>query len=127
MIDPSSILWRRYSGNGDIDLSVESPISGKFALAHIRCHFRTIGSSSPTSTTAQLTISLDSDAGVEWDVEIMRQNGIGIAQDLFMRWRNPEEIAGYTFDGLDRLQFAWTNPSSGSIGWGLEIGFLPIL
>lgn len=126
MIDPRLIQWQHHAGNGDIDLTLDSSFAGRWAIAHIRCHFRTI-TGSPTSTTAIFTISLDSDLGVEWDVVIHEEGGIGLPQDFFLRVRTVEESAGYTFNPRDRLQFAWTNPdSTGKIGWGLEAGFAPV-
>ena len=125
MIDPRLIRWARHSGNGNIDLTLDPPFTGRWAPAHIRIHFRTI-TGSPTSTTAPLTISLDSNEGVEWDVVIDRDI-VGLPEDYFFRLRTVEESAGYTFDARDRLKFAWTNPdSTGKIGWGLEVGFAPM-
>ena len=126
MIEPRAIVWVRYSGHGNLDLTCEPPFAGRWCPAHIRIHFRDITGSTGANDAATLVAYLDSDAGVAWDVQVIEPVSAGLNQDVFLRWKTQEEIAGYTFDSADRLRFAWTNPDAGNLGWGLEIGFAPM-
>lgn len=127
MIDPRTIVRRYYSGNGDLDLTVGPPFAGEWCPAHIRIHFRDITGSTGVDDAETLNIYLDSDEGVEHDVQIIEPVSAGLNQDVFLRWRTMEEAAGYVFADRDMLRFDWTNPdTSGNLGWGLEIGFAPM-
>lgn len=122
MIDPRTIVWVRHRGSTDIDLLLEAPFSGRWIPAHIRIHYRPIVAVDPAvSTTAEIVMSLDSDVDAAYNVEVLRKNGIGVAQDLYERWVD-REAAGYTFDDKDRLRIFWPNPQPNVIGWGLEAG-----
>lgn len=126
-INPAAIEFKRASGNGDIDHTMRPAFDGAYSIAFIRCHFVDIRSAAGASKTATFTIDLDSEHGTDgvFDVRIDTLVGIGLESDLNVRFKNPEEIAGYTFDDGDRVKFAWTNPDSLEIGWGLEVGFAP--
>lgn len=121
MIPPSSLIWIKSAGNGNIDHTVETPFAGDWVLAKVQVHFRDIRSAAGASQKATFTMSLDSEDGVEWDATIWKEPQQGIGADVYWFAKSQQEESGYTFHSSDKLKFAWTNPDPPEIGWGMRV------
>lgn len=107
---------QRATGTGHIAHTFK--LDSKFRLVYVRCHF------TGTATLAAMTISLDSGAGSAYDTVLNSIAQAGVARDVNLRIGAEElqEPSGWTFESTDEVAIAWTNPSPGSITWGLEVG-----
>jgi hypothetical protein len=129
MIKPSDIVFLRDGGSanmGDVtdqtDLNARFTLDERFVLVFARCHFGSTG-------TGTATVSLKRDSWMEtnYDVTLDTFDAKGITStagdaDLNFRVENPTELVHYTFEAGDFLVFEWTNPDSGNITWGMEVG-----
>ena len=85
---------------------------------YIRCHF--VG----TPGTAVLTLSVDSASGSAYDTRLFTITRAGTNRDVHFRLTAEEsrEPSPWAFQSGDRVRIEWTNPDSGNITWGLEVG-----
>ncbi len=104
------------SGTGDMDAVFSLDI--RFRLVFIRCHFTGSAGSNP------LAISLDSVQGNLHDTRLFTITRTGVGKDVNFRVSAEESIdpSPWTFQAGDEVRVQWTNPNSGNITWGLEVG-----
>ena len=118
---------------GDVDsVGAQDSTTGRVArfyldrpyyLSWARVHFAGSGTG-----TATLTLKVDSQAGPNWDATLRTWTGAGVssaAGDADVFFRVPEdELVHYLFQANDEGVFEWTNPDSGNIIWGIEVGLI---
>ncbi len=104
------------TGSGDIDQTFS--LGQKFRLTFIRCHF----SGSPG--TAAFIVSVDSTNGSAYDTRLFTISQAGTNKDAHLRIGegDTDEPSAWTFQPGDAVRIQWTNPDSGNITWGLEVG-----
>jgi len=107
---------RAATGGGDIDAAFSLDV--RFRLVFLRCHF------SGTAGTAALVISLDSSRGGAYDTKLFTIARAGVGRDVNFRITADEsrDPSPWTFQAGDTVRVQWTNPDSGNITWGLEVG-----
>jgi hypothetical protein len=110
------VVAQRSSGSADIDETFS--LDCRFRVVFVRCHF-----AGGTGTSA-LTISVDSVAGSAYDSRLFTITQAGINQDVNFRLGADEitEPSPWTFQAGDTIRIQWTNPDSGNMTWGLEVG-----
>ena len=110
------VVPQRASGSADIDETFS--LDCRFRLVFVRCHF-----AGGTGTSA-LTISVDSWEGSAYDSRLFRITQAGTNQDVNFRIGADEvtEPSPWTFQAGDTVRIQWTNPDSGNMSWGLEVG-----
>ncbi len=113
---PLLVICRTASGGGDLDESFA--LDRPFRLVFLRCHFAGAAGRNP------LTLALDSAAGAAFDVRLFTVTRAGVGADVNLRISAAEsaEPSPWTFQTGDALRVQWTNPSPGSLTWGLEVG-----
>lgn len=106
------------SSTGTADMNVVFSLDVRFRLVFVRCHF------AGTTGTAPMILSLDSILGVAYDVGLFTLTRAGIYRDVHFRITSQESLdpSPWTFQAGDALRIQWTNPDSGNITWGLEVG-----
>ena len=109
----------RKSSAGSADIDVVFSLDRKYRLVFIRCHF------SGGSGTASFVISIDSGLGSAYDVRLFTVTKAGTSEDVHLRIADgdAQEPSAWTFKEDDSLRIQWTNPDSGNMTWGLEVGF----
>jgi hypothetical protein len=112
-----SVITKTATGTGDI--AVVLALDCRFRLVFIRCHY------SGSSGAAAFTISLDSGAGAAYDACLFTITKAGTNRDVNFRISAQESVepSPWTFQAGDGVRIQWTNPDSGNIAWGLEVGF----
>lgn len=92
----------------------------KYRVVFVRCHF------SGAPGTADLTISLDSLNGSAFDTRLFSVLDVGVDNDVHLRIGDGDTIepSAWTFQVNDAIRIDWTNPDSGNITWGLEVGLV---
>lgn len=112
-----AVVSQTSTGNGDINATFG--LDRNYRLLYIRCHF--VG----TPGTAFLTLSVDSASGPAFDARLFRITRAGTNRDVHFRLTAEEsrEPSPWAFQSGDRVRIEWTNPDSGNITWGLEVGF----
>ena len=105
-------------GTGDINAVFSLDV--RFRLVFVRCHF------AGTSGAAPLVISLDSTNGSAYDTRLFTITRAGIDRDVNLRISAEESTdpSPWTFQAGDAVRVEWTNPDSGNITWGLEVGLV---
>ncbi len=106
------------TGSGDINAAFS--LDRRFRLVFVRCHF------TGGSGTSPLTISLDSGAGSAYDTRLFTITQAGTNQDVNFRITSEEltEPSPWMFQAGSGVRIAWTNPDSGNMAWGLEVGLV---
>ena len=109
---------QRATGSGNIN-EVFS-LDGRFRLVFVRCHF--VGGSG----AAALSISLDSTEGSAYDTHLFTMTQAGVDHDVHFRITAAEltEPSPWIFQPGDAIHVQWTNPDSGQMTWGLEVGLV---
>lgn len=112
----TAVVTRTASGTEDIDAAFA--LDRKFRLVFIRGHF------AGGTGTASLTISADSAAGTAYDTRLFTITKAGVGRDLNLRIPSDQttEPAPWTFQAGDSVRVQWSNPDTGNITWGLEVG-----
>ena len=130
-IEPSDIIFQQDGGTsnmGSLTLGSDSDTNNKarfgmetrFAIKFIRIHFRGSGSG-----VADCTVNIDSKRGPDFDTELWTLDKIGKGTDA--NFRVPlDELGDWTFQPGDRVVLLWTNPDSGNIAWGAEVGVIEV-
>lgn len=101
----------------NIDVTLRPPDARSFRLLFLRMHFR------GGSGTADVTISLDSAAGDEWDATLKTLSAKGIGADVNY-CPTLDEAAAWQFVDGDGLRIQWTNPGTVTY-WAVEMGYEP--
>jgi len=111
-----AVVAKTATGSGDIDHTFS--LNRKYRLVFIRCHF------SGSSGTAAFTISVDSASGSAYDACLFTITQAGTNNDVHLRigQGDTDEPSAWTFQSDDGVRIQWTNPDSGNITWGLEVG-----
>jgi hypothetical protein len=67
---------------------------------------------------------LDSGVAAAHDTRLFTIMQAGTGSDIHLRigGSDADEPGAWTFQGDDVLRIEWTNPDSGTMTWGLEIG-----
>ena len=111
-----SVVTKTATGTGNIGHLFK--LDQKYRLVFIRCHF------SGTAGTAPFTISVDSGNGSAYDARLFRITQAGTNKDVHLRIGGGDtgDPSAWTFQALDSVRIDWTNPDSGNITWGVEVG-----
>ena len=111
-----AVITKIFTGTGDVDHTFG--LDRKFRLVFVRCHF------SGTVGVAPLTLSVVSASGTAYDTHLFTIAKAGTNRDVNLRIcaDESEEPSSWTFQSGDGVRVQWTNPDSGSITWGLEVG-----
>jgi hypothetical protein len=109
------------TGTGTVDIDQTFKLDQKFRLVFVRCHF------TGTSGSADFTISVDSANGTAYDTKLFTVIDAGTTKDVHLRigLGDTGEPSAWTFQSGDSVRIQWTNPDSGNISWGVEIGLAP--
>ena len=114
-----AVVVARATGTGHIDerFSLDRP----FRPVFLRCHF------TGSSGTSSLVLSIDSAEGSAYDTRLFTISQAGVGKDINLRLEASEtaEPSAWTLQAGDELRVEWTNPDTGNITWGLEVGLAP--
>ena len=111
-----SIATRAATGTGNINQTFS--LDQRFRLTFVRCHF------SGGTGTAAFSISIDSSRGSAHDTKLFTVAMAGANRDVNLRigGTDVEDPCAWTFQAGDKVWIQWTNPDSGNLTWGLEVG-----
>ena len=111
-----SVFSHGATGSGDMDETFS--LDRKYRLVFIRCHF------GGGSGTAAFKISVDSAKGSAYDTRLFTITQAGTDKDVHLRITDgePADPSPWTFQDGDKIRIEWTNPDSGNMTWGLEVG-----
>lgn len=111
-----SVVTKTATGTGNIGHLFK--LDQKYRLVFIRCHFSGIAG------TAPFAISVDSGSGAAYDTRLFTITQAGTNKDVHLRIGGGDtgDPSAWTFTASDAVRIDWTNPASGSITWGLEVG-----
>ena len=106
------------TSTGSADINATFGLDRNYRLVYLRCHF--VG----TPGTAVLTLSVDSASGSAYDTRLFTITRAGTNRDVHFRLTSEErrEPSPWAFQSGDQVRLEWTNPDSGNITWGLEVG-----
>lgn len=113
-----SVITKAVTGTGD--MAEVLALDSRFRLVFVRCHF------AGSAGAAALTISLDAAAGAAYDARLFTITKAGTNRDVNFRIAAHESVepSPWTFRAGDGVRIQWTNPDSGNITWGLEVGLV---
>jgi hypothetical protein len=113
------VIRKTATGTGDIDHAFA--LDSRFRLVFVRCHF------SGAAGTSAFRLELDSGTGSAYDARMFTITQAGPNKDVYLRIGEGDalEPSAWTFQVDDALRITWTNPDSGNITWGLEVGLAP--
>ncbi len=111
-----SVTARTATGTGNIDHPFK--LDQRFRLVFIRCHF------AGATGTASFAVFVDSAGGSAYDARLFTISLAGTNKDVHLRIGGGDtgDPAAWTFQPGDAIRVQWTNPNSGNITWGLEVG-----
>ncbi len=111
-----AVVTKTGTGTGNIDQTFS--LDQQFRLVFLRCHF------SGNSGTSAMTLALASASGSAYDTRLFTITRAGTNRDVNFRIPAPEseEPSPWSFRASDGVRIQWTNPDSGNITWGLEVG-----
>lgn len=114
---PVVLVYHR-TGSGDMNEGIRGPADGPFYLAFARCHF--VGGSG----LAHVTLSVRSGIGTTYDAQLFEVQSRGVGRDMNVQYQAEEKRwpSPWLFGPRDEVVFAWTNPDSGTMVWGLQVG-----
>jgi len=114
-----AVAIKTATGTADMDQTFK--LDQKFRLVFVRCHF------SGTFGSADLAISVDSANGSAYDTKLFTVTAAGTAKEVHLRigTQDTGEPSAWTFQSGDSVRVQWTNPDSGNITWGVEVGLAP--
>ena len=125
---PSDVVMLRASGSGDMGTVGDDNVPGIFrhplnvpwVLVFVRLHF--IDITGGAAGTADCSIFRDKRTEtVAWNALQWKMKDVGLTKDGNLVVP-PEELYLWGFGADEAAVFTWTNPDSGNIGWGLEVG-----
>jgi hypothetical protein len=111
-----AVVVTRFTGTGHIDKRFA--LDRVFRFIFLRCHF------TGTTGTNPLYISVDSTAGSAHDTRLFTVSQAGADFDINLRMEASEttDPSAWIFRAGDELRVEWTNPDTGNITWGIEVG-----
>jgi len=109
----------RATGSGDINQTFA--LGRSFRLVFVRAHF-----SGGTGANA-LTLTQASGVAAAHDATLFTLTQAGTGRDVNFRVTAEEttEPSAWVFMAGDAVRLTWTNPNSGTMTWGLEVGLAP--
>ena len=113
------VMRKTATGTGDIDHAFG--LDSRFRLVFVRCHF------TGAAGAGALSLHVDSGAGSAYDARLFTIIQAGTNKDVHLRIAEGDvlEPSAWTFQADDALRITWTNPDTGNITWGLEVGLAP--
>lgn len=89
-----------------------------FRLVFVRCHF------TGGTGTADMTLDLSSAQGNPYNAHLQSITAVGTGTDVFYTpgGTDIDDPSSWSFQSGDQLRIKWTNPDSGNMTWGLEVG-----
>jgi len=132
MIDPNKIVIMRDGGTADMGSLAFNPTDTEaqffiedgsaFAPVFIRVHF------AGGTGTADVRLNVDSRNESQFDTVLFTFNERGIASTGLaadINYRLPEEqLVHWLFQPGDKMTLTWTNPDTGNMSWGAEVGLI---
>jgi len=111
-----AVTAKAATGSGNIDATLS--LDRRFRLVFVRCHF------AGGTGTAAFTISVDSTRGSAYDAKLFTITQAGVNKDVNLRIGGNDAVdpSAWTFQPGDKVWIKWTNPDSGNMTWGLEVG-----
>jgi hypothetical protein len=111
-----AVTAKAATGSGNIDATFS--LDRRFRLVFVRCHF------AGGTGTAAFTISVDSTRGSAYDAKLFTITQAGVNKDVNLRIGGDDAVdpSAWTFQPGDKVWIKWTNPDSGNMTWGLEVG-----
>ena len=111
-----AVTAKAATGSGNIDATLS--LDRRFRLVFVRCHF------AGGTGTAAFTISVDSTRGSAYDAKLFTITQAGVNKDVNLRIGGDDAVdpSAWTFQPGDKVWIKWTNPDSGNMTWGLEVG-----
>jgi len=111
-----AVTAKAATGSGNIDATFS--LDRRFRLVFVRCHF------AGGTGTAAFTISVDSTRGSAYDAKLFTITQAGVNKDVNLRIGGNDAVdpSAWTFQPGDKVWIKWTNPDSGNMTWGLEVG-----
>ncbi len=111
-----SVLRQTTTGSGNINAPFY--LDRKYRLVFVRCHF------AGGMGTAPFSLTIDSGVGSAYDTKLFTITQAGRDKDVNLRLTGDDnqDPSPWTFQPDDRVRILWTNPDSGNMTWGLEVG-----
>ena len=111
-----AVTAKAATGSGNIDATFS--LDRRFRLVFVRCHF------AGGTGTAAFTISVDSTRGSAYDTKLFTITQAGVNKDVNLRIGGDDAVdpSAWTFQPGDKVWIQWTDPDSGNMTWGLEVG-----
>lgn len=109
------------SGRGAIDHVFRPAAMVSFKLVYVRVHFRELESGSPG--TPNMTLSLDSALGDEFNVDLFvaESRGINADANIVVLADELADPSSWSFVDGDGIRVSWPAADE-SVGWGIEVG-----
>jgi hypothetical protein len=131
-IDLTKIIRQHDGGAGDMGTVETETSQARFGLSDslwlllfVRVNFHA-ASGATASGTADMAIIRHDEDRVEWqDATLLTRTKAGTDNDVNIRIL-PDEYPGWTFLPTQQLVLTWTNPDSGDLLWGVEVGLYPV-
>ena len=110
------VITKYESGSGNMNNL--SGLDVPFRLVFLRCHF------TGGTGTADLTLKLNSAQGNLYAASLESITAVGTGVDVFYTPGGSAiaDPSSWSFQSGDKLRVNWTNPDSGNMNWGLEVG-----
>ena len=131
-IDPSKVVIQNDGGDanmgslafGQADSQAhfwltEGGVDQSFVVVFIRIHFNS------GTGAADVAVNVDSDRDSSYDTLLYTLNDRGTGADANFRVLE-DELMHWVFQAGDRLVLTWTNPDSGTMVWGAEVGLIKV-
>ena len=117
LIRQRQAVWTRHA-TGAQDIDAEFALDRKYRLVFVRCHF------AGNPGVAPFTLTQNAQAGAAYDAHLFTVSQAGAGHDVNLRFEADEttEPSPWTFVAGDSIRIQWTNPDSGNITWGIEVG-----
>lgn len=111
-----AVTTKAATGSGNLDATFSLDL--RYRLVFVRCHF------AGGTGLAELTLSVDSTRGSAYDTKLLTVTQAGVNRDVNLRLGHEEAVdpSAWTFQAGDKVWIKWTNPDSGNMTWGLELG-----
>ena len=118
-VQASRVIAKWATGSGDIDETFALNLS--FRLVYVRCHFQ------GGQGKGEFHIGVDSAQGSVYDARLYTVKVAGAGADVHLRLTAQETArpSSWSLRTQDAVRVTWTNPDSGNMVWGLEVGLAP--
>lgn len=114
-------LIHRASGTGDIaELAPPIQPNSAWSLVFVRIHFSRPVAGGPD--TAAMTLAVHRDRDEKFNTLLYTIPGVGDDVDVNFRVGDDERDQ-WSFEALDQLRIAWTNPDAGNLWFALSVGY----